>query len=103
MPDTPEVPTVTYDLIQEMMRTVKNMEAKMDAVVAENTILKEQVKAQTAEADLRALAPAADNSYSYLGSRAAVSVVLPTRPVMEDPGNPAWKGRVAGTGGRGKE
>lgn len=35
---------------------------------------------------------------SYWGSRAARSVVLPTRPVTEDPNNPTWFGKVANIG-----
>ena len=84
-PDTPPP-----DPMAEMMTMIRGLSARLDSVMAENVALKASAEAQIASTPQQ-------GGTGYWGSRAARSVVLPTRPVQEDPDNLQWVGRVAKT------
>lgn len=91
------------ELLAEIQKMLAPMQGRLDALETENRGLKQELDvARNAENIPTEITPPI-GGMGHWGSRAAVSVVLPTRPVVESPNDPSWRGRIAGVGGVAKD
>lgn len=99
----PEVTNTNVALLAEIQKMLTPMQTRLDTLEKENQGLKSELEVARNSENIPTDTTPPVGGMGHWGSRAAVSVVLPTRPVVESPNDPSWKGRVAGVSGVAKD